>query len=165
MSQTTKTVTTEREVHVETARGSRSDRDLNKRDRKDGGGLGDSIRRSANATADSISGVSEAFAAGLREYNDHLTSDNTLRLGLDNGFIEGTIAGYARFFDEMAGTARRVLDDLRKTSRREERDSNSGPAVAVIDYDRLARLVAAEMLKQQQQPHIIATPDAAPPKK
>lgn len=143
------------------------ERDVNKPNRRDSPGLSDTIRRSTNAAVDVFAGVSDAVSRGLRAYNDEITTDNAMRIGLDNGFLEGTLSGYARFFDELSATARRTLDDLRKQREEDQRAQSPAPApIAVIDYEKLARMVAAELIRTQQAAAaatvVAAAPAAAP---
>ncbi len=113
----------------------------------------ETVRRSSQAAADSAGGMIEAIGRGFRAYSDSLTNENVLRFGLNNGFVEGTVRGYAVFFEEMAATARRVLDtvagapELTADSDRRvvRRDASVGPP---IDYDLLARLIAEQILAE-----------------
>jgi hypothetical protein len=116
----------------------RDDSDLKKTDRGLLGGVNDQIKRGTAATTDLYGGFAEAVARAFRAYNESITSDNVMTVGVNNGFLEGTVASYAKFFEEMATTARKVLEDLRK---KEE----SAQAGETLNYAKLARMVAEEL--------------------
>ena len=113
----------------------------------------DTIRRSSQAAADTTGGMIEAIGRGVRAYSDSLTNENIMRFGLSNGFVEGMARGYAVFFDEMAATARRVLDTVSEapdlaSGRPRARRTTTVVAAEPIDYDRLARLIAEQIIAE-----------------
>ena len=77
----------------------------------------DSVSCSAQATATIAGGFAGAVGDGIRAYGESLTNENVTRFAVNNGFVEGTLAGYAKFFDSMADTARRALQDVRDAPR------------------------------------------------
>lgn len=98
--------------------------------------------------ADLQSGITKAIAEGFRAYAAEISPDNVLRLGPDNGMIEGFVAGSASLFEELAKTTRHVLEDTRAArARRTERKEKQAAPAAQIDYERLAQHIAVEMQK------------------
>jgi hypothetical protein len=127
------------------------DRDLRKRDRKRSStDVGDTISRSVTATADFYGGMAQAVARGFRAYGDEINSDNVFRVGLDNGFIEGTLTGFASYFEEMADTAYRVLEDIKPPLRTRTRDAGCADEDDEVNYDRLAHKIAAELVRARE---------------
>ena len=111
---------------------------------QDEGFFTDTVRRGSRATFRFMSGLADAVGSGLDAYAESLTNDNIMRFSLNNGMIEGTIAGYARFFEELAGATRRVQDDIkgaREPMRRKKKEARSDS----FDYERLAKMVAEQL--------------------
>jgi hypothetical protein len=117
-----------------------------------GGFFTETIRRSSQAVSDCTGGMAEAVGRGWRAYSDSLTNENIMRFSLSNGFLEGTIRGYAVFFDELAATSRRVLDTI---SQAPEPAPAPVPAQTTgateIDYDRLANLIARKIINEERK--------------
>jgi hypothetical protein len=70
--------------------------------------------------------------------------DNITDVSASNGYLKGLAAGNAQFFDGLAKTSDQVYADL-ATERHTAQDLSTS-----LDYERLAKLVAAEMKKQQK---------------
>lgn len=106
-------------------------------------------RRSIVATVELLGGLSNASAESLHTLSTALTPESVAVEGLGNRILVGLRDGNSRFFEELSNTSRRVFDALRAP--RGERDAPAPDAESVaqrIDYERLARLVAAEMKKE-----------------
>ena len=106
--------------------------------------VGNSVQRASEVTSDLFAGVAEAVSRAFRSFGTELTEDNVTRVGSANGFITGMVAGNASFFEELAKTSQRIYEDLK----RPEKDQ-AMPKTEPIDYERLARLIAREMMKGQ----------------
>jgi hypothetical protein len=112
----------------------------------------DTVKRGSQMAAESVGGTAQAVGRGFREFGDSLTSDNLTRVSLSNGFVTGLASGYAVFFEEMAASARRVLQHAESSS---EMAGPSKPgtreqrAADELDYDRLATLIAEKLRPRQ----------------
>jgi hypothetical protein len=102
----------------------------------------DSIHRFSSATAELCGGVAEAISKAFRRFGDEITAENATRIGVSNGFITGTVAAHSDFLRELSATTDKVYDTIKNGPQRDA-DLES------IDYDRLAKLVVAEMLKAE----------------
>lgn len=100
-------------------------------------------RRSIAAAAELLGGVSVASAEAFRSLNAALTPEAVTSAGLAACLYAGIREGNVRFLEELSRTSRRVFDALRPPGPGEA--PPAGPASAAIDYERLAKLVAAEM--------------------
>jgi hypothetical protein len=96
------------------------------------------------AWADFFGGVAQSAATAFRAFRDELTVDNITDVSASNGYLKGLAAGNAQFFDGLAKTSDQVYADL-ATERHTAQDLSTS-----LDYERLAKLVAAEMKKQQK---------------
>jgi hypothetical protein len=112
----------------------RADDDVKKAGRGVIDSVSDQVRKSTNATADFIGGAAEAVGHGFRSYNDAITSDNLTTIGVNNGLIEGMIAGYAGFYEKMAAAANSMLASVRREPR--------AAGAASIDTKALAQDIA-----------------------
>lgn len=108
------------------------------------------------ALANGVAGIANAVTSGIQVFNESLTDENITARNLDNGFIQGSIAANARFFEELAKVPQRLYEDLRTSVA----DHRTQPP-REFDYDSLATLVAAK-LKQKGQPDT-AAPARPPP--
>lgn len=105
-------------------------------------------RRSIVATVELLGGLSNASAESMRTLSIALTPESVADEGLGNRILVGLRDGNARFFEELSTTSRRVFDALRAPRAEDGRDVLDADSVAQrLDYERLARLVAAEMKK------------------
>ena len=104
-------------------------------------------RRSLVATAEILGGVSNASAEAFRSLGSSLSAETVAGAGLRGSLLEGLRTGSARFFEELSHASERVFDSLRgPNARREPVQVPDAESLAQrIDYERLARLVAAEM--------------------
>ena len=98
-------------------------------------------RRSLVATTELLAGLSGASAEAFGSMSAALTPDAVASGGLRACVYAGLRDGNARFFEELSRTSRKVFDALRGPDVDEARDDDAD----VIDYDRLAQMVAAEM--------------------
>lgn len=106
-----------------------------------------SRNRLAGAMAELCVGTADAVAQAFRSFGDELSGENLTKIGISNGFIAGVVAGNASFFEQLAKTSQRVYAEL-KQPEEAPRPRN----VETLDYELLARMVAAEMLKAQAAP-------------
>jgi hypothetical protein len=102
----------------------------------------ESARLTAQAMAVFWGGIAESVAQAFRAFSNELKPENAAGVGFATGFVDGVLAGNASFFQEMAKTSRSILEDSRASRTEAARG-------AEIDYDRLARLVAAELRRKQ----------------
>jgi hypothetical protein len=101
------------------------------------------VRRTMLATGEFYRGLAEATAESFRAFNDELHPDNVEETGLTCSFIEGLAQGNAEFYETLSKSSERVFDQLRP----EEEEVRTVPVE--IDYDRLAKLIAAELRKDK----------------
>lgn len=99
-------------------------------------------RRSLAATAELLGGLSNASAEAFKCLNSALVPEAVAAEGLRGSLFTGLRDGNSRFFEELAQTSRRVFDALRIPPT--ESGQEAGAAQS-IDYDQLARKVAAQM--------------------
>lgn len=102
-------------------------------------------RRIILATGEFYRGVAEAIAEGLRSFNEVLDSEDSAK-DLPTALVDGMTEANARFYEEMASTTRRAAEHL-KTERQE-----ASTVIIGLDYEKLARLVAAELRKPSATP-------------
>lgn len=108
------------------------------------GGLFEALCFSARVTAAAGSGVAGAVVRAGRAFRHERAEANVTGKGWASMISEGILLGNAAFFQHLADTCRQLYDTVREwdergVPRREE----------PMDYERLARLVAAELRKQQ----------------
>lgn len=101
------------------------------------------IRAGSNAAAAFVSGSTGSLARALGVLSKGLEQENISRVGFTSAWVTGVLEAYAVFFDQMAETSRRVLEETRNAP-----DTDIAGAEG-IDYERLARLVANELRKQK----------------
>jgi hypothetical protein len=111
----------------------------------------ETIRRASQAASDCTGGMAEAVGRGWRAYSDSLTNENIMRFSLSNGFLAGTIRGYAVFFDELAAASRRVLDTINQAPEPAATPVQQAKIPAEIDYDRLASLIARKIINEERK--------------
>ena len=99
------------------------------------------IRAASDAAATFLSRGADSVSKALQSFQKELEPQNVSRVGFTNAWISGVMEGYASLFEEMAAVTRRLLDETRKAPEADLR--------ATIDYERLARMVANELRKQQ----------------
>lgn len=101
-------------------------------------------RRSIVAVAQLLGGVAEATADAFQSLNASMTPEAVTKYGLGASVYMGVREGNVRFLEELSRTSRRVFDALRPPNPDEPEPAvpNGGQP---LDYERLARLVAAEM--------------------
>ena len=102
----------------------------------------DSVRQAAARTADLCGGTAGAAAEALKRFQTELTSTGSGSSNIVGALILGVLAGNARFFEELAKTSQRLFEEMRE---------DCEPAKADIDYAKLAKLVALEMLTLQER--------------
>jgi hypothetical protein len=101
-------------------------------------------RFSARVTADAGGGFAEAVVQAVRAFGHERDEAHVTGKGWASMIPEGMLISNAAFFQQLANTFRRMYESLqewdeRGVPRREE----------PINYERLARLVAAELSKQK----------------
>lgn len=100
----------------------------------------------ARAFANGMAGLTKAMTSGLEAFNQKLTDENMTAVGLDNGFIQGSVAANTRFLEEAAKISQQMYDELRSSVGQGKQAYRQD-----IDYDRLASLIA-EKLRGQSAP-------------
>jgi hypothetical protein len=108
------------------------------------GSVFEALRFSARVTADAGSGGAEAVVQAVRAFRHERDEAHVTGKGWASMISEGILISNAAFFQQIANTFRRMYESVRDwdesgVPRREE----------PIDYERLARLVAAELSKQK----------------
>ncbi len=73
----------------------------------------DALGRTVRASSTLLGGVAHAIGDGFEAYSERASTGSPLEIGLDNPLLDGTFAGYAAFFEGLAGTTRKVQEDLR----------------------------------------------------
>lgn len=115
------------------------------------------FRRSILATNEFYRGLAEAVADSFSVFNREMDAERVAADGLTCSFIEGLAQGNAQFYETMSKASQRVFDHLRpRTDEREQ------PVAVDIDYERLARLVAAELRKDEPPAKVTIKVDAPP---
>lgn len=91
------------------------------------------------ATIEAMRGLANASAEAFRVLNDELqTTDRVVERGSGTLF-ESVLKGNLEFVAQLAQTSEKVLEELRTARRAIE--------PTAFDYERLARMVAAEIMK------------------
>lgn len=119
--------------------------DLKKRERRTSD-VTEPLRKAAQRSTSVVGDFAEAVSSGLRAYSDVLDADDARRRGLSQVMVEGAVAGYARFLRRLAESSDETLKDIRADK---DEGSERSPEVQ-IDYERLAKLVALELAKNQK---------------
>jgi hypothetical protein len=101
------------------------------------------VRAISDAAANILGGGADSVASSFQAFQRELEPDNVSRIGLTNAFITGMLEGYASFFEGMASVSRRLLDEVRNPPQASPGET--------IDYERLARMVANELRRQQRE--------------
>jgi hypothetical protein len=99
------------------------------------------LRLTVRAVGELLGGVAEASAEAFRGFNAklHEGADSPSTLGED--MADGLAEGNARFLEGVAKASRHAYDQMKTPGERPA-------APEAIDYERLARLVAAELEKK-----------------
>jgi hypothetical protein len=92
------------------------------------------IRRAQMAGVEFTTDFVDAVAAGWKQFRDQLNQSNTI---LDASVVRGSVEAAAAFLEALAKATRKSYDRFQYTS--------SAPAAAEIDYDKLAKALAAHM--------------------
>jgi hypothetical protein len=98
------------------------------------------LRQAVRGLGELLGGVAEASADGFRGFNAKLASGANTSATIAEDVIDGLAEGNARFLEGVAKASRQAYDHLKAQGERR-------PAPEAIDYERLARLVAAELKK------------------
>jgi len=103
-------------------------------------------RRSIVAVAQLMGGVANATAEAFQSLNQSMTAEGVTKYGLGASVYMGVREGNVRFLEELSRTSRHVFDALRPPGPDEpEPASVPNGGQPPVDYERLAKLVAAEM--------------------
>jgi hypothetical protein len=102
-------------------------------------------RRSIVAVAQLMGGVANATADAFQSLNASLTAEVVTKYGLGASVYMGVREGNVRFLEELSRTSRRVFDALRPPNPDEPAPAAGANGGQPLDYERLAKLVAAEM--------------------
>lgn len=95
-----------------------------------------SLRSARMASVEFATGVADAVALGWRSFRDELASSNQW---LDTSLLSGSVQAAATFLEGVASATRKSYQQFESRTRQ--------AAAPEIDYDRLAKLVAAELRK------------------
>jgi hypothetical protein len=117
------------------------------------GSVVEALLFSARMAATAGSGVAEAGIHAVRAFGHERDAARVTGKGWASVIPEGLLISNAAFFQHLADTCRQLYASVREWD-----ESGVSRREALIDYERLARLVAAE-LRQQQRP---GEPHAAP---
>ena len=101
----------------------------------------DALRASVQLVTELVGGTASAVADGFQALDDEISDENVRDRGLFNGLVEGLIAGQTRFLRSLAESG----DRLQETFHDLEGKPREVRATEPIDYDRLAKAVAAEL--------------------
>jgi hypothetical protein len=137
-------------AHNDPVENQADERSLKKTHARDQGERDDLTTQSVKLTADFFGDLATAAANGWRSFREQVTSDNIRRIGPDNGIIAGSVAATTHFFEHAARSTRETfvrLEQLQSPKR-----AATDQAVSTIDYERLAKLVAAELGKTLPTP-------------
>jgi hypothetical protein len=119
--------------------------DLKKRERRTSD-VTEPLRKAAQRSTNVVGDFAAAVSSGFKEYSDTLDATDSRRRGLNQVMWEGAVAGYARFLRRLAESSDETLKEIRA-------DKDEGPERSPevqIDYERLAKLVALELAKNQK---------------
>lgn len=108
------------------------------------------MRNMSNTAADVFAGMSEAMGKGFRTFQDEVNSKSATRAGRGNGMMQGTMKGMFKALEEGARAAREAWEGY--SDEEETSQSSSSNELPEIDYERLAKLVAAELSKSKENP-------------
>jgi hypothetical protein len=114
--------------------------DLKKRVR-DGESPVKTTRRGTERSTAILSDISDAISVGLRAYSKTLNDENSRRRSLNQSMWEATLEGLSQFYQRMSESAAETL----KQTRRDDEEYRMAVSAESIDYERLAKLVAAEL--------------------
>jgi hypothetical protein len=118
------------------ASGSAANRDSERSLKKDSGSAGP-VLRAQRAGVEFTADVADAFASSWKSFRDRIVASNQL---FDGSVLRGSVEAAATFLEGIAKATRNSYDQFCAT-----RGSAATTAPADIDYDRLAKLIAAEM--------------------
>jgi hypothetical protein len=99
------------------------------------------LRLGVRAVGELLGGVAEASAEAFRGFNAKLKEGAEGPSSLGEDVIDGLAEGNARFLEGVAKASRHAYEKAREPGA-------PAPMPEAIDYDRLARLVAAELEKK-----------------
>ncbi len=99
------------------------------------------VRRTMFATTELLRGISLASADGFRALSNAIDPEVTSEDGVVRDVTDAMFDANRRYFDDVGAASRRFVDVMLDESAR------MTTVASEIDYDRLARMVAAEMRK------------------
>ena len=102
-------------------------------------------RKSIVAVTELLGGVANATADAFQELNEAMTTELVTKYGLGASVYMGFREGNVRFLEELSRTSRRVFDALRPPAPDEPEPAAAPNGGQPLDYERLAKAVAAEM--------------------
>ena len=100
------------------------------------------IRRTLFATSELMRGFSLASADGWRAFSNAVDPEVTSDQDLGHDVADAMYDANRRYFEDVGTTSRRFVDAILDEGAR-----MGGAPAAEIDYEKLARMVAAEMQK------------------
>ena len=104
------------------------------------------MTRMNNAMSDMFAGMAEAWGKGFRTMRREVSADNVSDMSCNNGLANGAFKGMADTIESGAQAMREAWEGYVDTSE-DQRDETEAAAAPEIDYERLAKLVAAELRK------------------
>jgi hypothetical protein len=99
------------------------------------------VRRTMFATTELLRGISLASADGFRALSNAIDPEVTSEDGVVRDVTDAMFDANRRYFDDVGAASRRFVDVMLDESAR------MTAVASEIDYDRLAKMVAAEMRK------------------
>ena len=102
---------------------------------KKGSGAAGPVIRAQRAGVEFTADVADAFASGWKSFRDRIVESNQL---FDGSVLRGSVEATATFLEGIARAARNGCDRFQATTA-------ASTVPADLDYDRLAKLIAAEM--------------------
>jgi hypothetical protein len=118
------------------ASGSVASRDSERSLKKEPGSAGP-VLRAQRAGVEFTADVADAFASGWKSFRDRMVESNQL---FDGSVLRGSVEAAATFLEGIAKATRNSYEQFCAT-----RGPTASTVPAEIDYNRLAKLVAAEM--------------------
>jgi hypothetical protein len=102
------------------------------------------LRQAVRGLGELLGGVAEASAEGFRGFNAKLAAGANSSATMAEDVIDGLAEGNARFLEGVAKASRQAYEHMNVQGERRS-------APDALDYERLARLVAAELKKTAKE--------------
>jgi hypothetical protein len=112
-------------------------------------------RRTMFATSELLRGISLASADGFRALSNAVDPEISKDEDLPRDVTDAVFDANRRYFDDVGTSSRRFFDAIL------DEGGRMGVKASDIDYERLAKMVAAEMQKQSEEAAPAATEPAS----